>query len=191
MLIYSFGGAGVATSTEDVGLFTLRQEVDAYLLSHGDLASPDGLFVIWMGANNYLASAETLDTSVVTHGIAESVQRLIAHGATNFIIINLPDLGRAPAAKFLGIQDNLHQATEQHNADLKQISLVLQAEYPALHILYFDVNALLNDIFEHAVKYGFSNTSEACTGSVVNNTSTDRMISLSSINTDAINKFGC
>ncbi len=188
VLNYAFGGAVVSTSMDESGLFTLRQEVDTYLLSHGDIASPDGLFVIWMGANNYLSLAETLDTSAVTHGIAGSIQRLIEHGATNFVVINLPDLGRSPAAKFLGIQDNLHQATEQHNADLQQVTLELQAKYPTAHVMYFDANTLLNDVFEHAAKYGFVNTVEACDGSAIRAQLSDNMIVLTAIMPDKISK---
>ena len=180
VLNYAFGGAGVSTLMDYAGLFTLHQEVDTYLLAHGDIADPAGLFVIWMGANNYLALEETLNTKIVTRGIYASIERLIQHGASNFVIVNLPDLGRSPAAKFLGIEDNLHQATEQHNSDLQIVTNELKSQYPNRNIMYFDANKLLTEIFQQSEKYGFFNTTDACTGRLIEDKSLNSMVALAS-----------
>ena len=91
VLNYAFGGAGVLTEIWNLGVFTLHQEVDTYLLTHSDIADESSLFFIWIGANNYLVRGEQPNAQAIIDGILSNIERLIQHGATNFVVINLPD----------------------------------------------------------------------------------------------------
>ena len=44
-------------------MFTLRKEVDTYLLANNDKASEDNLYVVWIGANNYLGMPDEVEAN--------------------------------------------------------------------------------------------------------------------------------
>lgn len=162
---YAFGGAGVAEDTEDNdALFTLKREIDSYLLAHQDKAEGDSLFIVWIGANNYLGIPEEADKTVseVNLGIKHSLQRLSAAGAKHIVIVNLPDLGKTPAARLFDAETALSELSARHNAALAATVSELQQSYKATQWLYYDVNTLLDDMLAQPQKYGFSNTTDTC-----------------------------
>ncbi len=119
LLNYAMGGAGVAEDIpddEDV-LFTLKKEVKTYLLSHDNKASADALYIVWIGANNYLGLPEDVDMAVhdVTEGISNNLQQLVDKGAKHIMVMNLPDLGKTPAALEFDAVDAMHQLAQAHN----------------------------------------------------------------------------
>src|SRR3990167_10013672 len=78
LLDYAFGGAGVSEDPKTQMLFTLNHEIDSYLLSHQEKADSQSLFIVWIGANNYLElDSQSAQTVIeVNDGIEHSVQRL-------------------------------------------------------------------------------------------------------------------
>ncbi len=89
LLDYAFGGAGVLED-DDGGddLFTLKKEVDSYLLAHNDKANPNALHVIWIGSNNYLGMPDEPSRAIksVTQGIQNELERLVSKGAKYFLL---------------------------------------------------------------------------------------------------------
>lgn len=169
LLDYAFGGAGVSEEEGDDVLFTLRREVDSYLLAHHDKASPDSLFVVWIGANNYLGMPSDVEQTLidVNTGITHSLERLVEKGARNILLLNLPDLGRTPAAIEFGSIDLFSYYANQHNKSLDQTLVNFKQKYPEVNWLFFDLNKALNLLLENPEQYGFNNITGTCANAIV------------------------
>lgn len=163
-LDYAFGGAGVLEDEDDDTLFTLRKEVDTYLLSHQDKASSDSLFVVWIGANNYLAMPENLEETLknVTQGIELSIKRLADKGAKHIMIMNLPDLGHTPVAIEFDEVNNMTYLSTQHNATINQMMARFKTTYPDIDWIFFDLNKMFNHVLDNPQQYGFTHVNNAC-----------------------------
>lgn len=185
LLNYAFGGAGVASERDDADddtLFTLGHEIDSYLLSHDDKADANSMFVVWMGANNYLAIPDDVDQAVddVISGIRRGLERLIAKGAKHLMVINVPDLGKIPAAVDFDAVDILSQCSLKHNAMLLEMVDQLKLQYPDIDLIAFDVSHMLQEFLDEPNKYGFNNTTDTCYEEMINEPSAKSVLNLAS-----------
>ncbi|OGV38476.1 MAG: lysophospholipase [Legionellales bacterium RIFCSPHIGHO2_12_FULL_42_9] len=164
LLDYAFGGAGVSLDPNTEMLFTLDHEIDSYLLSHQEKVDAQSLFVVWVGANNYLDLENQSEQTVieVNEGIKHSLQRLADAGALHILIFNLPDLGKTPYAKLVNARELLTRATTSHNQQLALTINQLQHDNPGVQWLSFDVNALLNSFLIEPQRFGFTNVDSTC-----------------------------
>lgn len=165
LLDYAFGGAGVAESSDDDDvLFTLKREIDSYFLIHSNESQEDNLFLIWIGANNYLGlpTEEEKTLSDVNQGIEHSLERLINSGAKHIMLLNLPDLGETPLGFGSPMQEKLTYFSNKHNQLLKNTVDQLKESHPEVQVILFDVNQLLHEMKNFPERYGFTNTTEAC-----------------------------
>lgn len=165
LLDYAFGGAGVLENTDDDdGLFTLDREIDSYLLSHQGMADEHSLFVVWIGSNNYLALPEDTDASLhdVNLGIQHGLERLADKGAKHILVVNLPDLGRIPAARDFEAVELLSHLAKTHNLMLQNTVKELQTRYPSVQWLSFDVDGMFGDVMNYPEHYGFTNVTDTC-----------------------------
>ncbi|MDP3562745.1 MAG: SGNH/GDSL hydrolase family protein [Legionellaceae bacterium] len=183
LLDYAFGGAGVLGENgdfDDEKLFTLNREIDSYLLAHQNKADEHSLFVLWIGANNYLAVPDDIDEAVrdVNWGIKTSLQRLVKSGAKHILVVNLPDLGKTPAAREFELTDELSYCTLSHNAILEKNVAQLQAENPNIQFMLFDANQSLYNMLQDPEKYGFSNTTETCYQALMNKPSSKAILNM-------------
>jgi phospholipase/lecithinase/hemolysin len=162
---YAYGGAGVSEEdTEDDVLLSLRREVNNYLSEHQDKANSDTLFIIWIGANNYLAMPSDTEKAVqeVNDGIAHSVQRLADKGAKHILLVNLPDLGSTPAAVELGFPELMTNFSRMHNQLLDTTLVNLKQKYPSVEWLYFNMGEEFNAVLANPLKFGLTNTTQTC-----------------------------
>jgi phospholipase/lecithinase/hemolysin len=181
LLNFAFGGAGVNEADSDV-LFTLKKEVDSYLLAHAK-ADPQSLFVIWIGSNNYLAvpdsdaEAELVANEVVT-GIKKQIDRLIKSGARYFFIVDLPDLGKTPAAKLLDAETKLSYVTKLHNINLKNLISSYRKNYRKINFTYFEISKLFDQAIYHPEAFGFTNVIDTCFEANFNNMKHQSMLAI-------------
>jgi phospholipase/lecithinase/hemolysin len=167
---YAFGGAGVLSEADDDDeLFTLKREVDTYLLAHNNQIDPNNMYFVWIGGNNYLGSPDDIDAAVsdVIQGIQKDLERLVQKGAKNLTIMNLPDLGKTPLAKELEAVEKFTAISDAHNAQLFAMYERLRSMYPDARWFYFDANQIFTDIFQHPETYGFNKLTETCYDSLV------------------------
>lgn len=167
---YAFGGAGVSEEEGDDDLFTLKKEVNTYLLAHHDKASEDSLYVIWIGGNNYLAMPSEVDKTLksVNDGIVHSIKRLVEKGAKHFLVINLPDLGKTPAAIEFGSIDGMRHYSTEHNKNLYNTVEQLKGIYPDVEWLYYDISKIFANLTDNPAEYGFTNITGTCYNTLVN-----------------------
>ncbi len=161
---YAFGGAGISEDPDDDVLFTLRKEIDTYFLAHQNKADADSLFIIWIGANNYLGIPDDMEKALneVNQGITHDLQRLAKAGAKHILIVNLPDLGKTPIALAFDSTEKLSYLANRHNELLAASINNLKQEFPEIQWLLFDVNQTLSELVVYPEKYGFTNITDTC-----------------------------
>jgi phospholipase/lecithinase/hemolysin len=170
---YAFGGAGVSEydsqddDSVDGVLNHLKKEIITYLSAHKNKASEDTLYILWIGANNYLGMPEEVEETIqmVNKGIAVDLERLVNHGAKHILVVNLPDLGRTPAAREFDSIDAFSYYTNRHNQLLTQSMVELREQHPDVNWIYYDMNTTFEDLFEHPDAYGLTNVYNPCVGS--------------------------
>lgn len=181
LLDFAFGGAGVLEPADDDDvLFSLNREIDSYLLAHQDKASPNSLYFIWIGSNNYLGIPDDIESAVdvVNRGIVSGVNRLIEKGAKSIIVLNLPNLGKTPIATDFDAVDVLTQLSMRNNEVLAENMLALQEKNPDKHLLLYDLNAALNEILNNPKPYGFNNINGTCYEELIDNPSSQSVLQM-------------
>lgn len=199
LLDYAFAGAGVSESEDEDddfetgALFSLKREVDSYLLSHRDKADESALFVIWIGSNNYIALPDEPEKTLlaVNDGIQNEVERLVAHGAKNFMLMTIPDLGRTPGAIEFDSIDFLTDLTNRHNSMLKTRFDLLQSKYPNVKWVFFDVNQMFLSALNQPDEYGFTNTTGTCYESAMVEPSAQTVLKIASTIRPQLNPNAC
>ncbi|KTD45888.1 lysophospholipase A [Legionella rubrilucens] len=161
---YAVGGAGAVLSYKENLPFTLTFELDNYLYWHTYGHKETTLYTLWIGANNYLNGPTNVEplTDGVVAAIGSAAERLISYGGNKFLIVNLPDIGHAPFARENSNEELLTLLTVTHNRKLKAEVERLQAKYPDVTFIYFDIYSYFVDATQHANDYGLINTEEPC-----------------------------
>lgn len=175
LLDYAFGGAAIAEGPEDDELyFTLRREINTYLLAHDDKADADNLYVVWIGANNYLglepeSDEASLDTTVdaVVRGIRHGLGKLAKAGAKNVLVINLPDLSQTPLSKMFDMAGLFRSVSDKHNQALAETIDRVKAKYPEVNWYAYDVGIVFDKLINDPAAYGITNFSDTCYESVI------------------------
>jgi len=182
LLDYAFGGAGVSEDPDDDGLFTLRSEIQSYLVAHGDKADSESLFVVWIGANNYLAVPDDKEAAVkeVVDGISKGLARLADNGAKHIVVLNLPDLGRTPAGALFDAKEQLTALAILHNQALGDSVQQLKVQYPDVEWALVDVNTKFTDMLNHPGQYGFTNITDTCYDALTSAPSEMSMVQMAS-----------
>lgn len=158
----AYGGATAKQDFNDIASqltkYTANMSRDANVGSH--------LYVIWIGANDYLPNDETHEkaTDTAITSIRSQIDKLVEHGAKNLLLFNLPDLGETPLARLVG-PEYAHSETQKaqlHNQKLARLVSEEQAKHKDVKFILFDVTSYFHDAMLHPEKYGISNTTEPC-----------------------------
>ena len=132
------------------------------------LADPDALYVIWTGANDYLVSPNA-DPEQVVDDLETSIKSLFDLGANNFLIPNIPDLGKIPFANRSNISVSASQLTaftEQHNSLLEETLDELNGTLNGINLIPLDSDDHFNDVLTNPEEFGLANTTEPCLDSM-------------------------
>jgi outer membrane lipase/esterase len=170
---YAQGGARVNSPSPlvppGVPDFSIAQQVDQFL-AKGPINS-NALYQIQGGANDiftlaqqYLGGQITLEQvqAGVTQAaldLAAQAGKLKAAGAQYVILQTLPDIGKTPFAASLGAQATFSQLSSLFNTTLNGA-----VGAAGLHVIQFNMTALLSEVIANPSLYGFTNTTvPACT----------------------------
>lgn len=159
---FAYGGAGVTGDEE--ALFSLAHEIDSYFLAHHDKADANGLYVVWIGSNNYLSlpDPDSEPVNQVIKGISDDLKRLADKGAKHVLVVGVPDLGQTPAARDMDAIEQLTHYSIEHNQALSDELSALKNTYPDVQWIYYDVNKPFTDMLAAPEKYGFTNIKDTC-----------------------------
>jgi phospholipase/lecithinase/hemolysin len=171
-LNYAVGGATVILRNPFSGFlpYNLSEEINHYLISHLFSKKDQTLFIVWIGANDYLGGQPNVEqeTTTVTNEIKSKIETLIKSGAKHFLILNLPDLAKTPRAELVPDKQNLHDLTLAHNVKLGNVLLQLQSSHPDVTLKLFDTYATFDDMIQNTDKYNqkfhlhIKNVAESC-----------------------------
>lgn len=155
---FAFGGASTGNfKGTPPGLLAQIKRFKATNLS----ANPNALYIIWAGANDYLGGAT--DSTAPINNLAMAVKSLLAVGAKNIVVVNLPDLGELPATRTSQRSNSLNDLTKEHNSELAASLNNLQKNLSSdVKITYLDVNSLFNQVIDAPKKFGFTNVTNPC-----------------------------
>jgi len=161
---YAVGGAGAILSPKEVLPYTLWTEISDYVVRQESEKAASTLFVVWIGANNYLYAPTDIDniTTNVVEGIEKGIVRLIEHKAKMIVIANLPDLGATPHVKEDGNEAIAHELTITHNHKLYESYRKLEQQYPDVRFAFFDAYKLFEDAMIAPEKFGITDTANPC-----------------------------
>lgn len=159
---YAFGGAVTGPSATS-STPTLLQQLGQYNAAVSSVADPNALYVVWGGANDLRALGNpTGAMSGAAANIETIINTLIAEGARNFLIPNLPNVGLTPDAIAGGpaaqaFSNALAVAfNNQLAADLPGLAV------PGVTINLLDVYSFLNNVVGNPVAYGLNNINTKC-----------------------------
>jgi phospholipase/lecithinase/hemolysin len=173
---FAFTGTGTTAFTYGPGnalsfpVNNMGLQLSTYLATSPTITSKT-LFVIWGGANDLLnATSSAQITTAVTNELG-IIQTLIAAGATDFLVVNLPPLGAVPRLNTLGATAvAATQSAAAFNAGLASGLAALPAANPSakLHIFPLDVYTLFNNIIAAPTTYGFADIKDMSQLAAVN-----------------------
>jgi phospholipase/lecithinase/hemolysin len=163
---FAVGGARLDPGS---GPASLRAQAEHYLA--GPRSSGRTLYVVYGGGNDLLAAMGRPDAEAVVDVAAAAlpgiVTDLIAHGATDLLVPNLPDIGITPAIQEFG-PAALAQAralSERFNAAVKAVWRDAEATRPGAVRLYrLDVYALAESVRRDPQASGFVEIRKPCPG---------------------------
>jgi len=180
---YAYGfaltGGGTSTLTLAGGQVTvdvenMGRQISDYLATHPKINSKT-LFVVWGGANDVLNA--TSPTQVVDAAIQETldIQRLIAAGATQILVLNLPPLGLTPRLNgSLVASQTASAAAALYNSWLGTGVSVLNDFYRWRRVSIYHVNvfSLFTQIVANPAAVSLTNTTSPAQGNFAVNPDT-------------------
>ncbi len=150
-------GTSTVNGTPNIGT-----QISTYLQSHATLQSSQ-LFTVWGGANDFVFGGQT-NPAVPVANLHQEITMLAQHGATSFLVPNLPPLGEVPAEKGSASEARLNQLSSQFNSMLAT-DLATLATTLGITIYHFDDAALFNQMLTSRADFGFTNvTGQAKSG---------------------------
>ncbi|MCY7367699.1 MAG: autotransporter domain-containing protein [Chamaesiphon sp.] len=163
---FAFGGATSGTGNTVLPILPgLTTEINQFLVV-SPRVNPNGLVVIWAGTNDYIGGGAVNPVPVVGN-LTTAVQRLIGAGAQQFIVSNLPDLGKIPVGLATPIQSaGLSQLSAAHNLALRTSIQTLVRNNPNISIIPTDMAALFNATITNPARFGFTNVTQSCVNPV-------------------------
>jgi len=177
--IYAYGGSTAASlnSFNTIAPTLMSEQLDAYLQDESLLDHSKTLYLIWIGANDYLfepnGNIEALTNASVAY-IAQAVNTLSIIGGRHFLILDLPDLSKTPFAKEKNIGPQLYAFTQAHNQRLATVVNELKLAHPESSIVLFHVSDSFKtlvdtpEVYNQKYKITIRNTTDACwTGNVL------------------------
>ena len=157
---FAYGGAQTTGTGGFDGIFIrdVDEQVSQYLSTR--TVDPGALFVVYAGANDFLGGQTNVNVPVSS--LENDIGRLVAAGARQFLVPNLPLLGFTPRFNdnpMLAAQYNARST--QFNAGLDAALDGLAAGNLELMFYRFDVVALFADAITDPAAFGLSNVMDA------------------------------
>ncbi|HET6309344.1 MAG TPA: SGNH/GDSL hydrolase family protein [Rhodopila sp.] len=165
---YAYGGAETGpTAVHTVNPTDLPSQV-AQFAANTPNPSPNALYTVWMGSNDVLDIANSGETATqqqqsvqqaVTNETA-SIDALIAHGAKDLVVLDVPNLSKTPYEMARPTSDAASGTlAQQYNTDLGAALQAIVAS-GAASIDYVDTYSLLDKVIASPATYGLTNVTQ-------------------------------
>ncbi|NJP10599.1 MAG: SGNH/GDSL hydrolase family protein [Leptolyngbyaceae cyanobacterium RU_5_1] len=164
---FAFGGAtsGTTNTINNLiplpGLPGLQQQVNGF--TQATSADPHALYILSAGANDYLGGGVTNPATPVNN-LKDAISALVADGAKNILISNVPDLGNLPGTRQNQVvAQQLTALSVAHNSLLAQTLGILKPSLdPSVNLVTLDVFSLLNSAIANPTSVGLTNATDSC-----------------------------
>ncbi len=130
----------------------MQTQVSSYLTANPSV-NATSLFVLWGGANDYFTGS----TGNPVANLSGEINSLATAGATQFLVLNLPDLGSTPGGFASGNGAALNTATALHNAGLNTALGAIRQARPTVDVKLLDINALYKQVIANPAGFGLAN----------------------------------
>ncbi|PYE39816.1 autotransporter domain-containing protein [Psychrobacter fozii] len=162
---YAIGGAraGVDVTAFGIPVASANSQVDSYVANNK--VDPNGLYVVWAGANDLLAAATDPDNAQTTilgavASQVDTINTLKDNGANYILVPNIPDIGLTPRAIEQGA---VAQAQSTGVTSLYNQFMLSGVANTGANIIPLDMFSLLQEVADNPTAYGFTNiTTPAC-----------------------------
>jgi phospholipase/lecithinase/hemolysin len=157
--IGNYGDGGTPTSFGAFNLPGMLTEFNLTKASLGPVAN--SLFIVWGGANDFLApspvdaTAQAVINRAITN-LLTIVGSLESLGASHIIVPGLPDIGLTPYYQSLG-----PVAAAQGSLLTDAFNAALKANLPG-NAIYVDTASLIRSMVVNPSAFGFTNVTSAC-----------------------------
>jgi phospholipase/lecithinase/hemolysin len=167
---FAFGGAQTGkTSNGELAGFRpgVLTQVEWFVNDHQQVektADSDALYLVWAGANDYHNIPDAEPEEIVGN-LKTAIESLYDIGARNFLVPNLPDLGRTPLALSSASSlpaENLTNLVTEHNLLLDNTLDDLKDSLTGMNPILLDVNSIFNEILTTPEEFGLTNVSQPC-----------------------------
>jgi phospholipase/lecithinase/hemolysin len=165
---YAYGGAETgATAIHAANPSDLPSQVGQFVASVPKPSST-ALYTMWAGSNDVLDIANSTETPAQQQATVQqavnnevgSIDGIIAHGAKDFVVMSVPDLGVTPYEKARPASDAASSALAQdYNNDLGAALQKIMAS-GAASIDYVNTYAMLDAAVASPSTYGFTNVTQ-------------------------------
>ncbi len=127
----------------------------------------NNLFTILIGGNDLISYGRSVDSIIGSE--TDGINQLIKFGAKNILLVNLPDISRAPMFAFRNDGASIKAQINQFNQRLEELVSTIQKIYgKSVNIQLFDAHTYLNNLINNPQKYGFTNITQSCLDIKVN-----------------------
>lgn len=182
---YAVAGATAGTSiatglspSQGVTGLNLGSQISAFLARVGGAISPDALVTVFIGGNDVRTAAHqgttdntgafNYNSAYITDGINSEIagiNRLLASGAKNLLVVNVPDVGNIPEFTTYSPAGQAAAATAASKAYDMQLSSgvsAIRAANQSANIKLFDLFDFNNSLLASAASLGITNTTQPC-----------------------------
>jgi outer membrane lipase/esterase len=149
---FAFGG----DETSDLDL-----QISVFALSVFFQADPDALYVVWLGGNDILGiPGSPTATQDAVDNIVDGIRDLQGMGAEHFLVVNLPDIGRAygdfilPASSGSMFTPAERDAVTALSLDFNDRLATALATEPITTLFELDIETLVEEVFADPAGFG-------------------------------------
>ncbi len=167
---YAFGGA--RTGPAGAGFpFNLLDQTSQFLTKTGGVAAASNLYVVAGGGNDARDAFQTAAVGgnpalLISQFVANTttiIARLLAAGAHDLLLVNIPDIGKTPAIRSLGAPASAlasSLAATMNNALDAALAALLTP--PNTHIFELNAFALVDNMVANPATFGLTDVTSAC-----------------------------
>jgi phospholipase/lecithinase/hemolysin len=163
---------GAARAYNDGINLNLTQQVDAFLVRSGGVASSSALYAVEMGGNDIRDAFQVYAgggnggpiLQAALGSIAGNIQRLYAAGAREFLVWAAPNVALTPAIRSLGPAAGglATTLTQAFNSGLQQVLAQLSYALPGVSFARLDAYQILNEIVANPAAFELTTVTKAC-----------------------------
>jgi phospholipase/lecithinase/hemolysin len=135
----------------------LTVQISAFVAEHGGRIPGNDLYLIWIGADDFIL-AGSRNPNLTVAGIAAGVAQLRQAGAKACVVVTVPDVSVTPVVKAAGTALAAKNFVTAVNAALRNAAPFL-AWILGIQLELIDINPLLYDLVNHPGGHGFLNSS--------------------------------